>query len=130
MMAVAVKIVATVNELDADNVWTSAEWILLNEMNIMQTTKFNFTMANMLQYFIHQKATDGNPPNDFKDVNTKAYPLFKAGHIQPVYFQVISDIVLFKCTCLAEMKKDVAYKLRVATHSKNISAQSPRDTSE
>ena len=81
MMAVAVKIVAAVNELDADNVWTSAGWSLLNEMNIMQTTKFNFTLANMLEYFIHRKATDGSPTNDFKDVNTKAYPLFNAGHI-------------------------------------------------
>ena len=85
-MAVAVKIVAAVNELDADNVWTSAGWSLLNKMNIMQRTKFNFTMANMLEYFIHRKATDGSPTNDFKDVNTKAYPLFNAGHIQPVYF--------------------------------------------
>ena len=30
---------------------------------------------------------------------------------------MIGDIVLFKCTCLAEMKKDVAYQLRVAFNS-------------
>ena len=66
--------------------WTSAGWSLLNGMNIVINTKFNFTMTNMLEYFIHRKASDGNPTNDFKDVNTKPYHLFKAGHIQPVYF--------------------------------------------
>ena len=44
----------------------------------------NFTVENMLHYFIHREASDGMPNNDSKNLNTRAFPLFKAGHIQYV----------------------------------------------
>ena len=52
--------------------------------------------------FIHQKAVDGISKNDFKTINAKSYPLFKAGHIQAVLYKWISNRILMKCTCLPE----------------------------
>lgn len=37
-----------------------------------------FSISNILNYFIFRKACDGNATNDFKDINSKAFPLFKA----------------------------------------------------
>jgi hypothetical protein len=32
----------------------------------------------MMNYLIHRKALDGSPTDGFKDINSKAFPLFKA----------------------------------------------------
>ena len=66
---------------DAD-VWKVKEgWNLLGS-----TVKkyLDFKMSCMLEYFINRKAIDGLCNNEFKTLN-KAYPLFKAGHIQCVF---------------------------------------------
>ena len=55
------------------------------------------------------EASDGIPNNDFKNRNTRAFPLFKAGHIQYVYYK---KLVLMKCSCLPKRKN--AYSIRVA----------------
>ena len=99
-----------------EGAWSGEGWKLLDEFN-SQPTRLKFTMANMLEYFIHCKATNGNPTNYFKDINTKAYPLFKAGHVQYVHFKVIGKMILMKCTCMPEMRKDITYTLRVVFSS-------------
>uniref|UniRef100_A0A1X7V9P2 SWIM-type domain-containing protein n=1 Tax=Amphimedon queenslandica TaxID=400682 RepID=A0A1X7V9P2_AMPQE len=73
----------------------------------------------MLSYFIHRRALDGKPTNDFKDLNNKAFPLYKAGHIQNLVFKVnaFDRAILVKAQCRAEMKKNVVYNLRVSCDS-------------
>ena len=68
----------------------------------------------MLHYFIHREASDGMPNNDSKNLNTRAFPLFKAGHIQYVYYKKLDEKMLMKCSCLPEMKKTLSYSIRVA----------------
>ena len=43
-----------------------------------------FTLANMMNYFVTRKVCDGEIASDFKHVNNHSYPLFKAGHIQRI----------------------------------------------
>ena len=42
--------------------------------DLINSAAINFDMSNMLGYFLHRKAVDGCPNNDFKNVNRKAYP--------------------------------------------------------
>ncbi len=104
--------------------WNTDGWRLITDFDTTSSS-FNFTMANMIDYFIHRRATDGKPCNDFKDLNSRAFPLFKAGHIQYVqYLEVSGDdydgtsaLVLMKCTCIPEMKKDITYTIHIAFNS-------------
>ena len=84
-----------------DELWMANDWKSINDSEV----KLNFTMSNMLQYFINREAVDGKPANDFKNINTKVYPLFRAGHIQCVTYKEHGEMVLIKCKCYAEMKK-------------------------
>ena len=78
----------------------------------------NFTMSCMLDYFINRKAVDGLSNNDFRTVNSKAYPIFKAGHIQCVFVKTVtSKKILVNCVCLPEMKKDRSYVFKVVFNS-------------
>ena len=68
----------------------------------------------MMEYFIHRQASDGIPNSDFKDINSKAFPLFKAGHVQSVLHKEIDNNILLECKCFPEMKKTTTYGVRVA----------------
>ena len=59
-----------------DELWMANDWKSINDNEV----KLNFTMSNMLQYFINREAVDGKPANDFMNISTKTYPLFRAGH--------------------------------------------------
>ena len=43
-----------------------------------------FMIANLTNYFITRIPSNGKPANDFKILNSSAYPLFKAGHIESI----------------------------------------------
>ena len=77
-------------------------WIKLEEATIP-----HFTIGNITNYFISRVATDGQPTNDYKDLNSHAYPLFKAGHIQSIYVAMQHNNYIISCVCLPEMKKDI-----------------------
>ena len=66
----------------------------------------------MMEYFIHRQASDGIPNSDFKDINSTAFPLFKAGHVQSVLHK--DNNILLECKCFPEMKKTTTYGVRVA----------------
>ena len=76
-----------------------------------------FTIANITNYFMKRVSVDGKPANDFKNVNTRAYPLFKAGHIQSIYIRQKDNSYDIKCICLPEMKKDILYKTNLVINS-------------
>ena len=52
-------------------------------------------------------ANDGQPTNDYKNMNSHSYPLFKAGHIQSIYVALQGNKYMIRCLCLPEMKKDI-----------------------
>ena len=88
------------------------EWIKLEE-----TTIPNFDMDHMSTYFVTRLAIDGRPMNDYKDLSSHAFPLFKAGHIQSVFVATHNNIYNIKCTCLPEMKKDILYYINLTMDS-------------
>ena len=65
----------------------------------------------MTNYFIGRVAVDGKPAMDFKNMNSHAFPLYKAGHIQSVLVQHENTKTNIRCTCLPEMKKNILYKI-------------------
>ena len=82
------------------------EWTKLEEATIP-----NFYMDHMITYFVTRLADDGRPMNDYKDLSSHAFPLFKTGHIQSVFVATHNDIYKIKCICLPEMKKDILYNI-------------------
>ena len=90
--------------------WTMAtqEWVKIEDSKVPQ-----FTIANITNYFITRVTSDGKPANDFKNVNSHAYPLFKAGHIQSVFAMQKDTSHYIKCVCLPEMKKDKLYNINI-----------------
>ena len=73
-----------------------------------------FTIENVLQYFIYRKECDGLERQDWKNFKSGGYKLFKEGHIQKVYASVSTSLVHVKAICLPEMKKDRTYTLTLA----------------
>ena len=51
----------------------------------------HFTIANMI---MHREASDGNPTSNFKDITSRAFSLFKAGHIQYVVHKAYAEITI------------------------------------
>ena len=78
----------------------------------------NFTIQNIIQYFIYQKEIDGLERQDWKSLNNHGYKLFKEGHIQQVYVSSSSKVAV-KAICLPEMKKDRTYSLQLSIDSFN-----------
>ena len=79
-------------------VWNGDRWKSLNP-------KLNYTIANMMEYFMHREASDGNPTSNFKDIPSRAFSSFKAGHIQYVVHKEFDNKPLLKCSCIPDMKK-------------------------
>ena len=96
---------------------TIHNWQPIESINPLQ---LDFTIVNLMEYFVHRKATDGNPVNDFKDVNTKAFPLFRAGHVQSVVQADHMNHVFLKAFCSAEMKKKVVYELHIVINKSSF----------
>ena len=84
------------------------EWVKLEAAKLP-----HFTIGNITTYFISRLATDGTKANDYKNLNTHAYPLFKAGHIQSILVSCKGNHFFIKCICLPEMKKDIVYSLEL-----------------
>ena len=73
-----------------------------------------FSLANMLSYFVTRKEWNGNIAGDFKHINSHSYPLFKAGHVQRIQVLKGNDNNMYlSAVCLPEMRKDREYKIQV-----------------
>lgn len=89
----------------------SAEWIaLLDETDSMP----NFNMQHVINYFIERKANDNECNNNYKNISSKAFGLFRHGHVQKIELASDQDNVHFRCECLPEMKKSMTYKLKLS----------------
>ncbi len=54
-----------------------------------------FNISDITNYFINRIACDGKSARDFKSIDTKAFPLFKDGHVQD-----ISGYIMLKQHCI------------------------------
>lgn len=73
-----------------------------------------FNIANITNYFITRVACDGRSARDFKHLNTRAFPLFKDGHVQNITASLRDKTVLFHASCLPEMKKQDTYTIELS----------------
>ena len=73
-----------------------------------------FSLVNMMAYFVTRKVCDGQNAGDFKHLNNHSYPLFKSGHIQKILTIKGNDNnVYLNAVCLPEMRKDREYKIQM-----------------
>lgn len=56
----------------------------------------NFTMQHFLAYFIERKVKENESNKDYKNVSSKAFGLFRHGHIQQIEVACEDDKVYFK----------------------------------
>ena len=75
-----------------------------------------FTIENMMNYLITRKLADDEGNKDYKNLNSKAFGLFKHGHVQRIEIatEENTDQIYIKCECLTEMKKNLTDKLHVS----------------
>ena len=82
----------------------------------LQSAEFPlFTIDNMMNYFIKRKSGDNEGNKDYKNLKSKAFGLFKHGHVQNIEVDIgeSGQVIYIRCGCLPEMKKNLKYKLNV-----------------
>ena len=68
-----------------------------------------------MSYFIERKAKGNESNKDYKNVSSKAFGLFRHGHIQQLEIAWDEDEkVHFRCHCLPEMKKNLKYNVKLS----------------
>ena len=70
-----------------------------------------FTMSNIMSYFVTRCLKDPLPAGDFKSISKSAENLFRCGDVQDIEVATDhdNDCVFIKSKCLLEMKKDRVY---------------------
>ncbi|KAL9961806.1 hypothetical protein ACROYT_G030828 [Oculina patagonica] len=90
----------------------SAQWVSLVDAKDDVPT---FNIQNIVSYFIERKAKDNESNKDYKNVSSKAFGLFRHGHIQKLEIAREDDgKVHFRCDCLPEMKKNFKYNVKLS----------------
>ena len=73
----------------------------------------------ILQYFVYLNDIDGLEKQDWKNLNSGGFKLFKEGHVQDISAVVVNNICQVKGKCLPEMKKDRVYSLELYINVNN-----------
>jgi len=90
----------------------SAQWISLVDPKDDVPT---FNIQNIVSYFIERKAKDNESNKDYKNVSSKAFGLFRHGHIQKLEIARDEDEKIhFRCDCLPEMRKNLTYNVKLS----------------
>lgn len=78
-----------------------------------------FDKGNMTNYFITRITCDSKSANDFKNINSSAFPLFKDGRVQKIEAFTTGDntCTFYQAICLPEMKKSTTYIIRIVLHN-------------
>ena len=77
----------------------------------------------MIDYFIYRNDSDGLERQDWKNLNSGGYKLFKEGHVQSVSAGLSGNTCCVKGKCLPEMKKDRVYELQMCINTDNNSVK-------
>ena len=83
----------------------------------------NFTINEVMDYFIYRNDNDGLERQDWKNLNSSGYKLFKEGHIQSLSAGLSGNTCCVKGKCLPEMKKDRVYELQMCIDTTNSSVK-------
>ena len=69
----------------------------------------------MINYFIKKKSGDNEGNKDYKNLNSKAFGLFKHGRVQSIEVVIgeSGQVIYIRCECLPEIKKNLKYKLNI-----------------
>lgn len=105
---------SAVNTTTSNDFPESAEWSSLTTAKDKLT---DFNMQNIVSYFIERKAKDDESNKDYKNVSSKAFGLFRHGHVQKIELASDTDRTHIRCECLPEMKKTFTYKLKLSLSS-------------
>ena len=71
-----------------------------------------FSLANIMAYFVTRRVCDGQNAADFKHLNNHSYSLFKSDHIQKILnIKGNNNNVYLNAVCLPEIRKDREYKI-------------------
>lgn len=90
----------------------SAQWVSLVDA---KDDVPSFNIQNIVSYFIERKAKDNESNKDYKNVSSKAFGLFRHGHIQKLEIARDDDEnVHIRCDCLPEMKKNLKYNVKLS----------------
>ena len=73
-------------------------------------------MAHITNYFISRVTCDGKLARDYKNLNSKAFPLFKDGHVQNITACITDHVISYRAKCLPEMKKTEVYGIELSQH--------------
>lgn len=79
----------------------------------------NFTISEVMDYFIYRNDSDGLERQDWKNLNSGGYKLCKEGHIQSLSAGLCGNTCFVKGKCLPEMKKDRVYELKMCIDTTN-----------
>ena len=80
----------------------------------------DFSMSQIVAYFVTRTVKDSLPAGDFKSVNRSAENLFRCGHIQRIECVPEGDILYVRSNCLPEMRKDRVYCVKIALQSSSF----------
>ena len=82
-----------------------------------------FSMAQVVSYFIEAVASDNERTKDFKSLRQSSFQMYKDGHIQKLQVKIGYNTLLVQCDCLPEMRKDRVYKLLIRLHKTTADIQ-------
>ena len=73
----------------------------------------NFSMSQVLNYFIEAVSADSKLKQDFKSLRESSFQMFKAGHVQDICLKAGFRTLIIISSCLPEMRKDKIYSLMI-----------------
>ena len=84
----------------------------LNESLVVDTLR-EFSMAQIVSYFIETMASDNDKTKNFKNLRQSSFQMFNYGHVQKIKLKAGFNTLLVQCECLPEMRKDRVCKSQV-----------------
>ena len=73
----------------------------------------NFSMSQVLNYFIEAVSADSKLKQDFKSLRESSFQMLKAGHVQDICLKAGFRTLIRISSCLPEMRKDKIYSLMI-----------------
>ena len=74
-----------------------------------QESYTQFTISNIMSYFVTRCLKDALPAGDFKSVSKSAENLFRCGHVQAIEVATVDASLYIKYNFMPEMMKDWVY---------------------
>ena len=90
----------------------NANYVKLQDISFdIFPTLQNFSMSQVLNYFIEAVSADSKLKQDFKSLRESSFQMFKAGHVHDICLKAAFRTLIIISSCLPEMRKDKTYSL-------------------